>query len=167
MYRIIKGTVKHMRYNKVDFTEQSRAKIEYNYNQTVPFFNLETSKESIEKFGNIDMSDIKTLYAKEGPSHPIPLGPIEDEAYLTQESYHEALDKVGCVHRFTGAVYGIETKSGTFIDMRDTPLPLVVITPYETLTQQEVENEEEIIAEMDADMVSKSLTDLATDELQP
>lgn len=50
--------------------------------------------------------------------------------------------------------------------MRDTPLPLVVITPYETLTQKEVENEEEIIAEMDADMVSKSLTDLATDELQ-
>lgn len=148
-----------MRYTKVDFNERSKAELD-------TFFNQEECKEGIAKFGHIDLTDIKTLYTQEGPSCPMPLETIDGEDLLTEEQYYAALDKIECNFGFSGIAYGIETKSGTFIDMRDTPLPIDVETPYETLTQEEIENKEELFAKMDADMVSKSLTDLTTNELQ-
>ena len=63
-------------------------------------------------------------------------------------------------------MYGIETKSGDFIDMRETPILLDIETPYNTLDRAEVENKEELLAKMEGDLVAESLTELETNSLQ-
>ena len=71
-----------------------------------------------------------------------------------------------CDHGFAGVVYGIETKSGDYIDMRETPILLAIETPYNTLDRAEVENKEELFAKIDGDLVAESLTGLEMNQLQ-
>ena len=60
----------------------------------------------------------------------------------------------------------METKSGDFIDMRDAPLPLSIETPYETLETLEVNNNEELFAKMDGDLLAQSMSNMETNDLQ-
>lgn len=148
-----------MKYTKVTFAERSHAR----YND---FHVKDGYEDGFEKFGNLNLDDIKTLYAEEKHSWPVPTEDLGQDVFPTEEAYFEALSGMECDHGFAGVVYGIETKSGDYIDMRETPILLDIETPYNTLDRAEVENKEELFAKMDGDLVAESLTDLETNQLQ-
>ena len=50
--------------------------------------------------------------------------------------------------------------------MRDAPLPLSIETPYETLETLEVNNNEELFAKMDGDLLAQSMSNMETNDLQ-
>lgn len=148
-----------MTYYKVDMTNE-RSSSEIN-----DFHYGEECAEGIAKYGDLDLADIKTVYAEEKNSWPVPVNfNVPDD--MTEDEYFKAIENVECDHGFTGIVYGVETKSGDFIDMRETPIPLSIETPYETLETLEVNNHEELFAKMDGDLLEQSMSNMETNDLQ-
>lgn len=148
-----------MTYYKVDMTHE-RSSSEIN-----DFHYGEKCAEGIAKYGDLDLTGIKTLYAEEKNSWPVPVD-FEAPPHITEDEYYKALDDIECDHGFTGIVYGVETKSGDFIDMREAPLPLSIETPYGTLETLEVNNNEELFAKMDGDLLEQSMSNMETNNLQ-
>lgn len=148
-----------MTYYKVDMTHE-RSSSEIN-----AFHYGEEYAEGITKYGGLDLADIKIVYAEEKNSWPVPVD-FEAPPHMTEEEYFKALDDIECDHGFTGIVYGVETKSGDFIDMRESPLPLSIDTPYDTLETLEVNNQEELFAKMDGDLLEQSMSNIEINDLQ-
>ena len=148
-----------MTYYKVDMTHE-RSSSEIN-----DFHYGEECAEGIAKYGDLDLADIKIVYAEEKNSWPVPVD-FEAPPHLTEAEYFKALDNIECDHGFAGIVYGVETKSGGFIDMRESPLPLSIETPYDTLETLEVNNQEELFAKMYGDLLEQAMSNMETNNLQ-
>ena len=148
-----------MTYYKVDMTHK-RSSSEINN-----FHYGEECAEGITKYGHLDLADIKTVYAEKKNSWPVPVD-FEAPPHMTEDEYFKVLDHIECDYGFTGIVYGVETKSGGFIDMRESPLPLSIETPYDTLETLEVNNQEELFAKMDGDLLEQSMSNIAINDLQ-
>lgn len=137
-----------MRCNKVTFNERTKAEYDEVY-----------SGEPLE------LADIKTIYAAEKLSWPVPVEDLEDDYFASEEDYFDAIDKVECNRGFLGIVVGVEMKSGEFYDFREDPLRISIETPDDTIERLDAKTMDELITKMDKDRCGKVVLDDLTQDV--
>ena len=142
-----------------DYTKVSVNPQETKLELGTPLHFQEEIETSVAKYGQQDLSKIKTIYGLQQYSWAVPkeevvipeINPADydydyDEMPDEEELYFQALNNIKCDFGFACKMFAYKTTTGKFVDLSQAPLFIEVETPTNTMEKlPEFESEQEFV----------------------